>query len=95
MASRAEREDTGGHSRPFLRAHTKILGGGAMRDPEQAREARARRKAQREGLALQKSRTRNPGVLDWGTYMLVDPDHNRVVAGPGMSLSEVEAALNE
>jgi hypothetical protein len=66
-----------------------------MRNPEQAREARARRKAQREGLALQKSRTRNPGVFDWGTYMLVDPDHNRVVAGPGMSLSEVEAALNE
>jgi FAD/FMN-containing dehydrogenase len=66
-----------------------------MRNPEQAREARARRKAQREGLALQKSRTRNPGILDWGTYMLVDPDHNRVVAGPGMSLSEVEAALND
>jgi hypothetical protein len=40
-----------------------------MRNPEQAREARARRKAQREGLALQKSRTRNPGILDWGTYM--------------------------
>jgi hypothetical protein len=66
-----------------------------MRNPEQAREARARRKAQREGLSIQKSRTRNPGVLDWGTYMLVEPDHHRVVAGPGLSLGEVEAALNE
>ena len=66
-----------------------------MRNPEQAREAWARRKARREGLSLQKSRTRNPGVLDWGTYMLVEPDHTRVVAGPGMSLGEVESALNE
>jgi hypothetical protein len=94
MASRAEREDTGDIPGPSS-STAKTLGGGAMRNPEHAREARARRKARREGLSLQKSRTRNPGVLDWGTYMLVEPDHNRVVAGPGMTLGEVEAALNE
>lgn len=49
---------------------------------------------------LAKSRRRDPRATDYGTYMLVDPSTNAVVAhglqsGYGMSLDEIENALNE
>ena len=50
-------------------------------DTERMRENRLRRRAQRQGLMLQKSRRRNPLALDYGGYWLVDVQHNLVVAG--------------
>ena len=94
MASRAEREDTGDIPGPSFK-HVRRP---SAEEPCETLSKPAKTgtsEGTAEGLSLQKSRTRNPGVLDWGTYMLVEPDHNRVVAGPGMSLGEVEAALNE
>jgi hypothetical protein len=60
---------------------------------DDALEARLRRKANSEGLALRKSRRD-------GTYWLIDPNLNVVIAGDaqhgfGMSLSDVEAVLPE
>jgi hypothetical protein len=66
---------------------------------EKVRENRLRRMAERQGLALQKSRRRDPRAMDYGMYMLVDPRSNHVVAGtehtgrPNMSLDEVEEWL--
>jgi hypothetical protein len=58
-----------------------------------AREARVRRALAREGHALRKSRRD-------GTYMVVDPDNNTIVAynfgsqdGYGLSLESIEAEL--
>ena len=47
---------------------------------EKASEEQLRRKADRLGLKLRKSRTRNPESYLYGTFMLVDPDGNYVVA---------------
>lgn len=60
------------------------------------REARARRAARREGLALKKYRGSHPYLI--GTYMLVDPATNMIECGSpstgyGMSLDEIEAVL--
>ena len=70
-------------------------------------EARVRRAAQRQGLALCKSRTRDPRALDYGTYglvqvtapgghwrsrLLVVGDHS---TGYGCALNEIHAALVE
>ena len=60
----------------------------------QPQEARLRRRAAKLNLALRKSRRD-------GTFGLIDPDHNCWVAygdsnnGFGMTLEEVESALNE
>ncbi len=65
------------------------------------RENRLRRMATRQGLALQKSRRRDPRARDFGTYMLVDPDTNAVVAagpdghGYGLTLDDIEAWLTK
>jgi hypothetical protein len=56
-----------------------------------------RRMADRQGLALVKSRRRDERALDYGMYMLVD-ERNNVVAGVtsgrmDFSLDDVEAYL--
>jgi len=71
-----------------------------MSDDGKIRENRLRRAAQRQGLTLAKSRRRDPRATDYGTYMLTDTSTNTVVAhggqsGYGLSLDEVESALNE
>jgi hypothetical protein len=70
----------------------------AQSPAEKVRENRLRRAAERQGLALMKSRRRDPRAYDFGTYMLVDPRTNTVVAhggqsGYGMSLEDVEDQL--
>jgi hypothetical protein len=65
---------------------------------EKVRENRLRRMAERQGLALRKSRRRDPRALEFGTYMLVDPYRNAIAAGDvnrgyGLSLDEIEAEL--
>lgn len=63
------------------------------------RENRLRRKAERQGLKLAKSRRRDPNAWDYGTYMLVDARTNGLVmpdvAGRayGYSLDEIEEYL--
>ncbi len=61
-------------------------------------ENRLRRMAQRQGLALQKSRQRDPWAYGFGTYQLVDPYSNTLAAGDtqhgyGLDLDQVAAAL--
>jgi hypothetical protein len=71
-----------------------------MSDADKVRENQLRRAAHRQGLMLAKSRRRDPRATDYGTYMLVDPSTNTIVAGNtesgyGMSLDEIETALSE
>jgi hypothetical protein len=67
---------------------------------ERTREQRLRRMADRQGLKLEKSRTRDPRAIDYGGWMIVDLATNAVVAGTGAlgrphwSLDDVEAYLN-
>lgn len=49
-----------------------------------SRENRVRRAAQRQGLAIQKSRRRDPQAVDYGGYMLIDPYTNFVLLGAGV-----------
>lgn len=61
-------------------------------------ENRLRRVAKRQGLELKKTRRRDSRAYDYGTYALIDPNTNALVAGDinsgyGLSLHEVEAAL--
>jgi hypothetical protein len=71
----------------------------ATEQDEKVRENRLRRMAERQGLALSKSRRRDPHALDFGRYMLVDALTNTVVTGAqhtgrhGMDLDGVEAYL--
>ncbi len=67
---------------------------------EKVHENRVRRMAERQGLKVEKSRRRDPRAYDFGTYQLVDPNNNTIVAGNhqtgyGMTIEEVEAALLE
>lgn len=62
------------------------------------RESRLRRMAERQGLALQKSRRRDPRASGYGTYQLVDVHRNTLVAGDpaagyGLDLDDVERWL--
>ncbi|HWK18748.1 MAG TPA: hypothetical protein VNR66_14950, partial [Solirubrobacteraceae bacterium] len=50
---------------------------------ERTREQRLRRMADRQGLRLEKSRTRDPRAIDYGGWMIVDLATNAVVAGTG------------
>jgi hypothetical protein len=66
---------------------------------EKVRENQLRRRAERQGYQLVKSRRRDPYAVDYGTYMLVDPATNAVVAyglqsGFGLSLDAIEAELD-
>jgi hypothetical protein len=63
-----------------------------------AQENRVRRLARRAGLALRKSRTRNPELPAYGTFMIVDPFNNTIVSyglesGFGLTLDEAEEQL--
>ncbi|HEX4864262.1 MAG TPA: hypothetical protein VFV02_09330 [Acidimicrobiales bacterium] len=65
---------------------------------EKVREARLRRMAERRGLKVVKSRRRDPLAVDYGRYVIVDPDSNRPVAGEFgsasvMTLDDVEVWL--
>lgn len=65
---------------------------------DKVRQNRLRRMAERQGLALAKSRRRDPNALDFGGFMLVDGKTNAVVAGGdpvpySLTLDEVEAWL--
>ncbi len=67
---------------------------------DKVHENHLRRMAERQGLKLMKSRRRDPRAYDFGTYMLVDPYTNSLVAGDtnrgyGLSLDEVEEWLTE
>jgi hypothetical protein len=78
--------------------HREMKGTEMTSDDEKIRENRLRRAAERQGLALAKSRRRDVRALGHGTYMVVDPQTNAVVAkglesGYGMSLDEVEDFL--
>ena len=48
---------------------------------EKTQEVRVRRRAERQGLRLEKSRTRDPRALDYGTYRLVDAHTESIVLG--------------
>lgn len=50
-----------------------------MGESEKVRENRLRRMADRQGLRLMKSRSRDPNALDFGLYALVDAETNIVV----------------
>jgi hypothetical protein len=65
---------------------------------EKVRELRLRRMAERQGLALHKSRRRDPRAIDFGGWMIVDVSTNSIVAGElgtghAMDLDQVEAYL--
>lgn len=74
---------------------------GMTNQTEKIRENRLRRMAERQGVALVKSRRRDPRAIDYGGWMIVDPSTNAVVAGtgavgrPSMSLDDVERWLTE
>jgi hypothetical protein len=71
----------------------------ATEQSEKIRENRLRRMAERQGLALRKSRRRDPRAIDYGGWMIVDAFTNTVVAGtegigrPHWSLDDVERYL--
>ncbi len=61
-------------------------------------ENRTRRKANRHGLRLMKSRRRNPRAIDYGMYWLVDGRGNALVWPYnefGAELTEIEEYLDE
>jgi hypothetical protein len=62
---------------------------------EKVRENRLRRMAERQGLALRKSRRRDPRAIDYGVFWLVDPGLNWIVAGElgGWNLDQIEEYL--
>jgi hypothetical protein len=65
-----------------------------MVDPaEKVRENRLRRMAKRQGLDVRASERRDPRSLDGGTYALVDPNSNAIVAG--FTLDAVEEYLTK
>ncbi|MFE0532042.1 hypothetical protein ACFW0V_31015 [Micromonospora parva] len=62
------------------------------------RENRLRRAARRQGLTLEKSRSRDPKALDFGTYHLRDESGKVIAKGGtraayGLSLDQVEEQL--
>jgi hypothetical protein len=66
---------------------------------DKARENRARRAAERQGLALGRSRRRDPRSLGFGTYGLTDAATGDAVladgrTGYGFTLDQVEAYLD-
>lgn len=61
-------------------------------------ENRLRRGAERQGLSLEKSRTRDPRAAEYGTYQLVDTSTNTLVAcglsgGYGLDLGDIAQRL--
>jgi len=70
-----------------------------MSDEDKIRENRLRRAAQRQSLALTKSRRRDPRATDYGMYKLIDKSSGwgpqSFIGGYDMSLDDVDKALNE
>ena len=65
---------------------------------EKIRENRLRRMAERQGYKLAKSRRRDPRAYDYGTWTIVEPHTNTLVAGGkygSMDLDAVEAWLTD
>ena len=65
---------------------------------EKLRENRLRRMAHRQGLAVKKSRSRDPYALGFGCYFIVNTIGNYIVAGcdggrPTYTLDDVERWL--
>ena len=68
--------------------------------PDRATELRLRRRAEREGLRLEKSRLRDPDAFEFNTYRLVDQTTGAIVAmggsgGFGLTLEQIEARLTK
>lgn len=66
-----------------------------MDQREKVRENRLRRMAKRQGVAVVKSRRRDPRALDFGGYGIIDPQRNAWLAGADhhafeLSLDQVE-----
>jgi hypothetical protein len=73
-----------------------------MPDEDKVRENRLRRAADRRGLRLAKSRSRDPNAIDYGLFALIDVQTNGAVnpaiAGRWVcswTLDEVEKYLGE
>lgn len=73
-----------------------------MTESEKVRENRLRRKADRRGLRLTKSRTRDPDGIDFGLYALIDIETSGATHPPlagrwvhTLTLDEVEEYLSE
>jgi hypothetical protein len=65
-----------------------------MPSPSLVQENRVRRMAERRGLSLRKSRSRDPQAYDYGMYWIADPHRNALVSDEtGMSLDEAERWL--
>jgi hypothetical protein len=60
---------------------------------ERVRELRLRRMAERQGLALHKSRRRDPRAIDYGRYWLVDVRTNVLVGPETRDLDDIERYL--
>lgn len=69
-----------------------------MDNAEKVRENKARRAAERQRLALQKHRARDPRAAGYGTWQLVDAAGELVAGDPqygyGLTLAEVEELLD-
>ena len=66
----------------------------ATQGTEKVRELRLRRMAERQGLALRKSRTRDPRALNYGVYWLEDASGDVIdPPGSGKGMDRVEAYL--
>jgi hypothetical protein len=81
------------------RCHASHMGD-EITQADQSREVQLRRMAHRQGLALEKSRKRNPRARGYGTYQLVDRETGTIVAlGPssgfGLTADEIEGILTE
>ncbi|MDG4809927.1 hypothetical protein O7634_24515 [Micromonospora sp. WMMD1120] len=64
------------------------------RATDKVRENRLRRMAERQGLALIKSRRRDPRALDFGLYWLIESGSSTTQPSErGASLDEIEARL--
>jgi hypothetical protein len=69
-----------------------------MSTAERIRENRLRAMAQRQGVAITKSRRRNRRAYDYQGWMIVDPSTNDVLAGANpvaysLSIDQVEEWL--
>jgi hypothetical protein len=66
-----------------------------MEVKEKVTETRLRRKLERMGYRLMKSRRRDPDAYDYGGYMIIDAQKNTIVYGSSpiafcLSLQDVE-----
>ena len=53
-------------------------------NPDKTHEDRLRRMAHRQGLTLQKSRTRDPSAVDYGQWLIIDASKTVVAGGHGL-----------